>query len=1122
MSSEDESDGGEGLMTFTNPNLETDDLEETIQLSTFVGDSRRLSPPPRTISPIDNESDQPSSAPTILQNERASSIATRLQERLKSGDIRTEFEALNQEKPPGTYFEANLRANASKNRYRNVKPQDQSRVVLQDVDPDMEGSDYINASFISSPLRGHNYIAAQGPLPKTVPHFWQMIWEEDVQCIVMLANCVEGGKAKCEKYWPELNDSVQCGSFSITCTEQDFTDDLMISRLVLSCDKSDDVRPLTHFQYMSWPDFGVPESPAPLLELVLAVNECRGNSNNPEAPVVVHCSAGIGRTGTYCVVATCLETYEGGDNQIDIRGTLYQMRGERAGMVQSVAQYELCHQAIADALLRIPDQKTSKQPKRVCWSDKLTGTPEVVALQRRTAAAALRSSQAPQPQQATLSADYHRRGSVDSPLLKKPVPLCQPPPYPVTDSTSLAQSEAPQLPQKTGSVSPDLPPKPATPVGETQSRTPPSPDRLQGTVAEHVSINIKDEVGETSADRYDNEEQSSQTLEYRVPMVSTEDTARIEAKSGRDNATDVEIPSNQEEEAACAHGDMATELAAKESDPASSTVREDGKEEDIVVARIETEDRGSSDTTTAEGVTDSCSLQEKEQDEVLLPTGEIGPRNDLQREAEQPGENSVTSESPQQAVTEEEKDHKQQVTITGDELTETRAVDSDHENEVVTHPPSPQQQVSSQPVQHTVELESGKRVELSAQNASNEGQPDDTHDGTASVALKNESKDQRTVFPAAGDEKDEHVNKQPVRIVPVKAPLGASLPRNDGKVGKLSLSRLQAFAAPKTEPTIMRKNTSPKPVLPKTVVSSQPNTVAMSETDRKAMSKVEDNPKDDKPEPQRPAVVNGSSKEGPVRPAIGKLNTSLWESQIGGREEKRALTLPQKKAPIASTYLGGKQKTFFSPHSLKEVSTSPPRDVQPKSNTPTQSVDKFEARRDEKTTMAKKQTRVAKAASQPPTEKSAAVSSGQSENKAYKTQTDSGSRNAQRDAERKEATRAIGDSLELQLPDSPQPIVRNITSRKSHASNRQPARMASRQLTAPESVTIELTEEEKRIMAEAGNDNDDLIGSLMSVAADATPKPKQSTELTEEEKQVLETMGQNEDDSNLVNSLMNM
>lgn len=97
------------------------------------------------------------------------------------------------------------------------------------------------------------------------------------------------------RYWPELNDSVQHGAFTITCTEQDFTDDVIISRLMVSCDKNDDIRPLTHFHFVSWPDFGVPENRAPFLELIHVVGECRCNSINPEAPVVVHCSAGIGR-----------------------------------------------------------------------------------------------------------------------------------------------------------------------------------------------------------------------------------------------------------------------------------------------------------------------------------------------------------------------------------------------------------------------------------------------------------------------------------------------------------------------------------------------------------------------------------------------------------------------------------------------------------------------------------------------------------------------------------------------------------------------------------------------------------------------------------------------------------
>ena len=861
------------------------------------------------------------------------------------------------------------------------------------------------------------------------------------------------------------------------------------------------------------------------------------------------------RTGTYCVVATCLESYEGGDNQIDIGGTLRQMRAERAGMVQSVVQYELCHQAIADALLRIPDQRTRKQPRRVRWSDKLTGTPEAVAVQRRAAAAALRSSQAPQPQQAALSADYHRRGSVDSPLLQKPVPLSQPPPYSVSDSTALPQSQAPQLPPKTRSVRPELPPKPndvsshtsddvlpSTPQGETESSTPPSPIKLHATVAEPVSRNVEDKVSETSADGDDKEERSSQTSERHGSVASTEDETRVEAKSDSDNATEAEIPSNQKEEAV---GDVDVDVG-EDVDFTRSAAREDSKEEDV--ARTELKDRGSSDTAApTEVVTDGRSHEENEQNEVVS-NSEISARNDIQPQlGQQPyqsvpsGESSVMSDSPQQTVTEEEEDGERQVTI-ADELTKTHAVDSEHEIEVVTPSRTPQQQVTSHPPQNTTESE--KRDESSPTTPSNDERPDTDNgdalvaslDNESSVTVKNGSNNAlfgRAISRTAGDE-DERLSGRPIRKVPVKAPVGASLPRNDGKVGKLSLSRFQAFAAPKTEPTVVRKKISPKPAVPQTAAQSQedqttmPNAAAMSEeTGRRDLSKVGvngDNPDHDERDKreQRPTVVRQQPTDVPPRRGIGKLNTSMWESQVGGSGTKRAPALPQKKAPmaIASTYLGARRSPHSSLQALRGVSALSPQGVQPKTSASIQSVHKPGERRGEKTTTATQQNKGAKAVSQPPVEKSTATSTSQLKNRANMPQTESSRRNAQRDAERREAARAIGDSMELHIPDSPQPAVRRVSSQKIHTSNRRAAEMESRQLGAP--VSIELTEEEKQIMAEGGEENDDLISSLMSVAADHTPKPKRSMELTEEEKRVLETMGQNEGDSNLVNSLMNL
>eukprot|EP00037_Helgoeca_nana_P032290 m.413148 g.413148 ORF g.413148 m.413148 type:complete len:381 (-) comp29027_c0_seq1:1326-2468(-) len=235
--------------------------------------------------------------------------------------------------PPGTKH---------KNRYVNVLPNATTRVPLSLVDGD-ETSDFINANFVSGYNWPKRYIASQGPLPKTMGDFWRMIWEQEVCCIVMTTGLQEGGRKKCDRYWPEegtvdfeghavtVADSVDCGPWILT---------------TLTLVKGSDApRTVKHFWYTGWPDHGVPETAAPVIAFLRAV---RVETANSRAPILVHCSAGIGRTGTFMAIDIGMQQLQSEWRVCDIKGAVTKMRKERGGSVQTAVQYRFIHLALAE------------------------------------------------------------------------------------------------------------------------------------------------------------------------------------------------------------------------------------------------------------------------------------------------------------------------------------------------------------------------------------------------------------------------------------------------------------------------------------------------------------------------------------------------------------------------------------------------------------------------------------------------------------------------------------------------------------------------------------------------------------------------------------------------------
>ncbi|XP_049663639.1 receptor-type tyrosine-protein phosphatase C isoform X3 [Accipiter gentilis] len=227
--------------------------------------------------------------------------------------------------------EAKKPHNQNKNRYIDILPYDHNRVELSEI-PGDPGSDYINASYIDGFKEPRKYIAAQGPKDETMDDFWRMIWEQKATIIVMVTRCEEGKRNKCAQYWPSMeNGSVTYGDIIVKINESKTCPDYVIQKLHIT-------------NFTGWPDHGVPEDPHLLLKLRRRVNAL---SNFFSGPIVVHCSAGVGRTGTYIGIDAMLEGLDA-EGRVDVYGYVVKLRRQRCLMVQVESQYILIHQALVE------------------------------------------------------------------------------------------------------------------------------------------------------------------------------------------------------------------------------------------------------------------------------------------------------------------------------------------------------------------------------------------------------------------------------------------------------------------------------------------------------------------------------------------------------------------------------------------------------------------------------------------------------------------------------------------------------------------------------------------------------------------------------------------------------
>ncbi|XP_073524752.1 receptor-type tyrosine-protein phosphatase delta isoform X27 [Phyllobates terribilis] len=291
--------------------------------------------------PVNLHSSSMASHPPIPILELADHI-----ERLKANDnlkFSQEYESID----PGQQFtweHSNLEVNKPKNRYANVIAYDHSRVLLSAIEG-IPGSDYINSNYIDGYRKQNAYIATQGPLPETFGDFWRMMWEQRSATVVMMTKLEERSRIKCDQYWPSRGTETY-GLIQVTLLDTVELATYCVRTFALYKNGSSEKREVRQFQFTAWPDHGVPEHPTPFLAFLRRVKTC----NPPDAgPMVVHCSAGVGRTGCFIVIDAMLERIRH-EKTVDIYGHVTLMRAQRNYMVQTEDQYIFIHDALLEAV----------------------------------------------------------------------------------------------------------------------------------------------------------------------------------------------------------------------------------------------------------------------------------------------------------------------------------------------------------------------------------------------------------------------------------------------------------------------------------------------------------------------------------------------------------------------------------------------------------------------------------------------------------------------------------------------------------------------------------------------------------------------------------------------------
>ncbi|XP_046571689.1 receptor-type tyrosine-protein phosphatase T-like [Haliotis rubra] len=282
-------------------------------------------------------------SPTVASSTEIhiSTLGTFVAKMKKAGRFETEYQTL----PSGfmgSYEVSKKPEHKGKNKFIGLYPYDYNRVALPAI-PGEPGSTYINASHIKGYKNDKSYIAAQAPKEQTLNDFWRMIWEQNCGKIVMLTNLVEKTKVKCERYW-NTTKPLQAGVFTVTVAREEKRSHWVIREFMVQNKETRHTKTVLHFHFTAWPDHGVPEVTS-LMEFVWGV---RKTKSSLQGPLLVHCSAGIGRTGTYISIDYSMDRGQS-EQKLDVFGYVSELRAQRKDMIQTHEQYKCVHLALAEA-----------------------------------------------------------------------------------------------------------------------------------------------------------------------------------------------------------------------------------------------------------------------------------------------------------------------------------------------------------------------------------------------------------------------------------------------------------------------------------------------------------------------------------------------------------------------------------------------------------------------------------------------------------------------------------------------------------------------------------------------------------------------------------------------------
>jgi protein tyrosine phosphatase len=280
----------------------------------------------------------------------------------KPGVYRIQFENAPKRKQNGTFHAAQNELNLHKNRYRDILPYDDTRVCL------IGNEDYINANHISLRVAKQQfwYIATQGPLSTTLSDFWQMVWQNQAHVIAMVSAEFEKGVLKVNAYWPTQEGdegTMTYGKIQVTLSRSVANDAYVIRGLRVKNTETGETRAIWQLQYVGWPDHGVPDDPRYFLAFLDEIHNIRQRvcaGNTAVFPTVVHCSAGIGRSGVLILVEIALARVAAGLKP-NIGDILNEVREQRPSMVQTIEQYKFCFEAVIAAM----QQKVQESNTRV-------------------------------------------------------------------------------------------------------------------------------------------------------------------------------------------------------------------------------------------------------------------------------------------------------------------------------------------------------------------------------------------------------------------------------------------------------------------------------------------------------------------------------------------------------------------------------------------------------------------------------------------------------------------------------------------------------------------------------------------------------------------------------------